>query len=101
MAACLVYVLNGKVENTLLDFKNAGLEIISKTTKISGDFLYLNNRIIHYMENTGNENLICLHVYQSGISEMKVFDEQNKNVYTLSGRLVRGFPQKRAIISWK
>jgi predicted metal-dependent enzyme (double-stranded beta helix superfamily) len=84
-AACFVFVLTGQLENTLFDFDGAFLEVTGKTSKAAGDVLYLAAGIIHHMENTGNDILMCLHVYQPGISEMKVFDEQHRKVYTLSG----------------
>lgn len=93
-AECFVFVLNGCVENTLLDFDNGKLNIINKTAKQCGDNLYLGAGIIHYMQNTGNENLICLHVYTPGISEMRVFDDQHKTIYTLSGEAGAWLPPK-------
>ena len=91
-AACFVFVLSGVVENTLLDFTNDELKVISKTTKVAGDDLYLANGIIHYMQNIGTGDLLCLHVYTPGISEMKVFDEQQKKIYTLSGEAAAWLP---------
>ncbi|MEP6748824.1 MAG: cysteine dioxygenase family protein [Bacteroidota bacterium] len=93
-AECFVFVLNGRVENTLLDFDNGRLEITHKTVKQGGDNLYLGAGIIHYMQNIGNENLICLHVYTPGISEMRVFDDQHKIIYTLSGEAGAWLPPK-------
>lgn len=85
-AECYVFVLSGEVTNTLLEFEDNTLSVKSQESAIADECLYLNDSTIHYMENVGQEDLICLHIYQPGISEMRVFDEENQQIYVLNDK---------------